>query len=116
MASQSLDQTDQRENILDLSPGHVSQVCARTKAVANGALAWHVDNSVTARVNRCHYGISLSGPYDPMDKEHEGRSTRKDRYGSLIVSDMWNSILPKVSILSHGCESLTDGVMSREQK
>jgi hypothetical protein len=75
-----------------------------TKAVANGALAWHVDTSVATRVNRYHYGIEVHVPYNPRDKEHEGRQAWADKDGSLRVHYNWSSVLPKVSLGRHACK------------
>ncbi|TFK51568.1 hypothetical protein OE88DRAFT_1801563 [Heliocybe sulcata] len=66
-----------------------------TKAVANGALAWHVDDSVAARVSKYHYGIEVHIAYDRTCKESQGRSTFRCRAGDERVHGAWSCILPK---------------------
>ncbi|KAJ7262662.1 hypothetical protein B0H12DRAFT_304137 [Mycena haematopus] len=68
-----------------------------TKAVANGALAWHLDSSVGARIAKCHYGIDVAVPFDPANPEHceKGRSTYTDLAGVLCVRGKWSGIVKK---------------------
>ncbi|KAF4572464.1 hypothetical protein EYR36_006969 [Pleurotus pulmonarius] len=51
-----------------------------TKAVANGALAWHLDNNISARVARYHYGIEVREPYDKQNPEMACRVAVLDQY------------------------------------
>ncbi|KAF7361375.1 hypothetical protein MSAN_01170300 [Mycena sanguinolenta] len=77
-----------------------------TKAVANGALAWHLDSSVGARIAKYHYGISIKVPFKPDNPEHSGRPTFTDLAGVKCISGGWSSIvkkagdIPQLSLLS----------------
>ncbi|KZT20036.1 hypothetical protein NEOLEDRAFT_1182864 [Neolentinus lepideus HHB14362 ss-1] len=66
-----------------------------TKAVANGAIAWHVDDSISARVSKYHYGVNILIPYDPACAESKKRSTYMGRTGNVLVPQAWSCILPK---------------------
>jgi hypothetical protein len=68
----------------------------RTKAVANGALAWFVDNPVSARVCKYHYGIEVATPFDPNASEMKGRDVFKSKEGELRVDNAWHCIVAKV--------------------
>ncbi|KAJ7186851.1 hypothetical protein C8R46DRAFT_280810 [Mycena filopes] len=67
------------------------------KAVANGALAWHLDASVGSRMARCHYGISLRITFDETDPEHSERSGEKKQYlsGKWEILGAWSSIVQR---------------------
>ncbi|KAJ7629515.1 hypothetical protein DFH06DRAFT_1225951 [Mycena polygramma] len=67
------------------------------KAVANGALAWHLDASVGARIAKCHYGASYLVPFDENDPEHRERAHKKlqDIDGLWHISDGWRGIVQK---------------------
>jgi hypothetical protein len=67
-----------------------------TKAVANGALAWHLDSSVSARINKYHYGTDICIPWAPADPEVNGRPRITDPSGGLVVNGGWSSIVAKV--------------------
>ncbi|KZP16338.1 hypothetical protein FIBSPDRAFT_794606 [Athelia psychrophila] len=67
-----------------------------TKAVANGALAWHIDNAVTSRFARYHYGVEIRATHDPANKEHEGRETYPDPHdGTARILNVWSGIVKK---------------------
>ncbi|EPQ53305.1 hypothetical protein GLOTRDRAFT_140147 [Gloeophyllum trabeum ATCC 11539] len=66
-----------------------------TKAVANGALAWHIDDSVSARVSKCHYGIQIRISYDPSCEESRQRPREIGLDGRERVLGAWSCILPK---------------------
>ncbi|KAI0704710.1 hypothetical protein C8Q76DRAFT_820418 [Earliella scabrosa] len=67
------------------------------KAVAIGAVCFHLDHIVSARVMRMTYGTRCSVEYDDEDPEH--RSRRHVRYtrpsGSVVVPGSFYSILEK---------------------
>ncbi|KAJ7021478.1 hypothetical protein C8F04DRAFT_267963 [Mycena alexandri] len=67
------------------------------KAVANGALAWHLDASVGARVAKYHYGTNMMVPFDPEDPEHceEGRKKDLGLDGGQYVHGLFSSIVKK---------------------
>jgi hypothetical protein len=74
------------------------QVCfSRTKAVANGALAWYVDNPVSARVSKLHYGVEVTIPFDPSLAEMKTRTAFRNKQGELRVEDAWSGIVAKVT-------------------
>ena len=86
---------DRRESHIPLQSRN-SFVRNSVKAVANGALAWHIDNTVSSRVSRFHYGTMIRVPYDKDDKDHEGRISFKDLDGEEYVSGAWSRIVAKV--------------------
>ncbi len=70
-----------------------------TKAVANGALAWHLDNNISARVARYHYGIEVREPYDEQNPEMACRVAVLDQYdGRQMVYGGWSCIVEKASL------------------
>jgi glutamate mutase epsilon subunit len=71
----------------------------RTKAVANGALAWYVDNPVSARVAKFHYGVEVSIPFDPSHPDMVCRLPFRNNQGELRVENAWHPIVAKVSDL-----------------
>ncbi|KAF7361376.1 hypothetical protein MSAN_01170400 [Mycena sanguinolenta] len=66
-----------------------------TKAVANGALAWHLDSSVGVRIAKYHYGIAIKVPFSSDNPEHRDRPTFMDLSGVQCVSGHWSSIVKK---------------------
>ncbi|KAJ7302369.1 hypothetical protein DFH08DRAFT_74471 [Mycena albidolilacea] len=68
-----------------------------TKAVANGALAWHLDGSVGSRVAKAHYGLSIKVPFDEANPEHceEGRQPIIAVDGLPYIHDSWCGIVKK---------------------
>ncbi|KII84793.1 hypothetical protein PLICRDRAFT_701534 [Plicaturopsis crispa FD-325 SS-3] len=74
------------------------------KAVANGALAWHIDNTVSTRYTKCHYGIRIREPYRKDDPEHRGRVPFTGADGVEYVSPCWNGIVPKNEKIDAGKE------------
>ncbi|KAJ7640457.1 hypothetical protein DFH06DRAFT_1334809 [Mycena polygramma] len=67
------------------------------KAVANGALAWHLDSSVDSRVAKYHYGIACRRPYIESDPNCVERAAVK--YQALndnwYIPSGWSSIVKK---------------------
>jgi hypothetical protein len=86
---------DRRESYILLESRN-SFVRNSVKAVANGALAWHIDNTVSSRVSRFHYGTRIRVPYDKDDKDHKGRMPFKSLNREEYVSDAWSRIVAKV--------------------
>jgi hypothetical protein len=70
---------------------------ASTKAVANGALAWYLDKSVSVRVNKYHYGTWVSLPWTSSDPEMIDRLPFVDNTGEARVTGGWSGIVTKVS-------------------
>jgi len=70
------------------------------KAVAEGAISYKLDHSVTSRVSRYTYGIKCCKLYDSNDPEHISRKhtcfTRPS--GTVNVNGYFSVILEKVSI------------------
>ncbi|KAF7328904.1 hypothetical protein MVEN_02520100 [Mycena venus] len=68
-----------------------------TKAVANGALAWHLDSSVGSRIAKCHYGISIWVPFDEKNAEHceQGRVKTIGLDGEPRIHGVWSGIVKK---------------------
>jgi hypothetical protein len=67
-----------------------------TKAVANGALAWYLDKSVSARVNKYHYGTQVGLLSTPSDPDMTGRARFIDNAGETRVDGGWSPIVAKV--------------------
>ncbi|KAJ7117906.1 hypothetical protein C8R43DRAFT_1091104 [Mycena crocata] len=67
------------------------------KAVANGALAWHLDSSVDSRVAKYHYGIQIRRTYDENDPNCVERAATKYKAmsGEMCVSQAWSGIVKK---------------------
>ncbi|KAJ7675459.1 hypothetical protein B0H17DRAFT_1182845 [Mycena rosella] len=67
------------------------------KAVANGALAWHLDSSVGSRIAKCHYGIIVKVPFDPTNPEHVERIAQKalGLNGIMYIHWGWSGIVEK---------------------
>jgi hypothetical protein len=69
----------------------------RTKAVADGALSWYLDSSVSTRVNKYFYGTETTIPWTMQDPEIANRFI--DHAGDWRVNGFWSPIVAKVSIL-----------------
>ncbi|KAJ7207969.1 hypothetical protein GGX14DRAFT_634628 [Mycena pura] len=67
------------------------------KAVANGALAWHLDSSVGSRIAKYHYGISCRIPYDHHNPEHQERASKKflGLDGLWYLDEAWAGVVNK---------------------
>ncbi|KZP16328.1 hypothetical protein FIBSPDRAFT_794591 [Athelia psychrophila] len=66
-----------------------------TKAVANGALAWHVDNTVACRFAKNYYGVSAARAFDPANKEHARRASYIGLDGIIRIPGTWSNIVKK---------------------
>lgn len=67
-----------------------------SKAIANGALSWHLRSGVRTRIARLHYGAEVQLLYDPNDKEMFGREKYRDPKGDWRVRGAWQEIVKKV--------------------
>jgi hypothetical protein len=67
------------------------------KAVSSGALSWYLDNPVSVRVNKFHFGTDVNIAWIPGDPETVDRPTFLDSAGELKVSGGWHEIVSKVS-------------------
>jgi hypothetical protein len=67
------------------------------KAVADGAVAWYIRQSVKGRAARFAYGISIRVPYDRNSSKHEGRQVHQDNVGDYVLG-VWSAIVAKVSL------------------
>ncbi|KAJ6491572.1 hypothetical protein DFH09DRAFT_1377208 [Mycena vulgaris] len=67
------------------------------KAVANGALAWHLDSSVASRIAKYHYGISVRIPFQATNSDHCERAPQKalGRDGKVYLHGAWSTIVKK---------------------
>ncbi len=70
----------------------------RNKAVAEGAISYILDHSVTSRVSRYTYGIKSSTTFHPHNPEHVARmhTCCIDASGRVLVSGRFSAILEKV--------------------
>ncbi|KAJ7070448.1 hypothetical protein B0H15DRAFT_89843 [Mycena belliarum] len=67
------------------------------KAVADGAVSFHIDHHVSVRVARATYGLSCSVVYMPENREHQTRQANIYRgvKGDLLVPGSFSTILQK---------------------
>ncbi|KIM36856.1 hypothetical protein M413DRAFT_31259 [Hebeloma cylindrosporum] len=81
--------------VLSRPDGHVN------KAVADGAVSFHIDHYVTARVSKFAYGTEVNIHYDSNDPSHISRRSKKfvDIAGDERIGDVFSVILPKASTL-----------------
>jgi len=67
------------------------------KAVADGAISYHIDHLVSSRVAKLTYGTECSVPYNTSDSEHRAR--HKNMYrgpsGQLALPNAFASILTR---------------------
>jgi hypothetical protein len=68
------------------------------KAVADGAISFHIDHLVSGRVSKFAYGVDVDMVYKPSNPEHAARNstTYRDIDGSMLITDLFSVILPKV--------------------
>ncbi|KAJ7747695.1 hypothetical protein DFH07DRAFT_776003 [Mycena maculata] len=74
------------------------------KAVANGALAWHLDASVASRIAKCHYGIGVRIPFNATNSEH---SEFLGVCGKYYLYPAWSPIVTKnakINVTQEFCE------------
>ena len=71
-----------------------------SKAIAHGALSWHLRSGVRTRIARFHYGAEVQILHDPNDPEMVGREKYMDPKGDWRVRGAWNEIVRKVKILT----------------
>ena len=67
-----------------------------SKAIAHGALSWHLHSGVRTRIARFHYGAEVQILHDPNDPEMIGREKYKDPKGDWRVRGAWKEIIRKV--------------------
>ncbi|KAH7883407.1 hypothetical protein F5I97DRAFT_1981501 [Phlebopus sp. FC_14] len=67
------------------------------KAVADGAVSYHLDHLVSSRVAKCTYGTECSVPYNPFDSEHRSRQqfVYRGPSGQLALPYAFGSILTR---------------------
>ena len=69
-----------------------------SKAIAHGALSWHLRSGVRTRIARLHYGAEVHILYDPNDPEMVGREKYMDPKGDWRVRGAWEEIVQKVKV------------------
>ncbi|KAF8989882.1 hypothetical protein BDQ17DRAFT_1288292 [Cyathus striatus] len=76
------------------------------KAVADGAISFHLDHYVATRVARHDYGIICGLPYDPLDPDHLTRAHLRYKLpsGEERVPNAFSVILPKNKQVSETTE------------
>ncbi|KAF8840354.1 hypothetical protein BDN67DRAFT_1011543 [Paxillus ammoniavirescens] len=67
------------------------------KAVAEGAVSYHIDHLVSSRVAKSTYGTECSVPFNPFDEEHRARkgSVYRGPSGQLALPNAFGSILTR---------------------
>lgn len=80
----------------------------RNKAVAQGAVAFFLDATVTSRVSRFEYGIQTSVRFNPLNVQHAVRSSQ-----AVVMADGFKR-LPNVfaTILDEVCSQARPVVSS----
>ena len=71
----------------------------RDKAVAVGAVSFHIDRFVRGRLSKFTYGVPCSTVYVPFNPEHVKREDKTyiDPEGDKCVPDAFDTMLSKVS-------------------
>lgn len=67
-----------------------------SKAIAHGALSWHLHSGIRTRIARLHYGAEVHILYDPNDPEMAGHNIYMDAKGDWRVRGAWQEIVRKV--------------------
>lgn len=72
----------------------------RNKAVAEGAVSFHIDHYVSARVARWTYGAHTITPYRPYLHNHARRAhlVFADVTGAIMLDKSFMPVLDKVSV------------------
>ncbi|KAF8191384.1 hypothetical protein BJ912DRAFT_1098484 [Pholiota molesta] len=67
------------------------------KAVADGAISFHIDHLVSGRISKFAHGINMITNYDPLNPEHAVRKDTafRDITGSMVIGGLFDVILPK---------------------
>ncbi|KAF5320698.1 hypothetical protein D9619_002170 [Psilocybe cf. subviscida] len=68
------------------------------KAVADGAISFHIDHFVEARVSKLAYGLPIHVPYNAKLHRNTRQHTYKpfcDLSGALVVGDHFSAVLPR---------------------
>lgn len=78
---------------------HSSQLRHSNKAVADGALSFHLDRAVSERISKYNYGIRSFTAYDASIPGHVERKDKVFMSGAGVLSltGQYSVILPKVS-------------------
>jgi len=86
------------------------------KAVADGAVSFHIDHLVTTRAAKLTYGSSCVTPFQPFWAEHVSRANTKfrDLSGSWVLPNAFQSILRKV-LPSSDCSSTKPDILQGTQ-
>ena len=77
----------------------------RNKAVADGAVSYHIDHRVSSRVAKNTYGIAADFLYIDFDPQHISRrnSMYIDMDGRKWISGRFSVVLPRVRIPASLC-------------
>jgi hypothetical protein len=78
------------------------------KAVSSGALSWYLDNPVSVRVNKVHFGTDVNVAWIPGDPQIADRPRFLDSAGELKVGGGWHEIVGKVALRIIRGPSLAD--------
>ncbi|KAJ7905200.1 hypothetical protein B0H13DRAFT_1716733 [Mycena leptocephala] len=67
------------------------------KAVADGAVSFHIDHHVSVRVARFTYGMKCSESFNPMNAEHTARAETqyKGVSGDVLIPNSFSAILKR---------------------
>lgn len=76
-----------------------------SKAIAHGALSWHLRSAVRVRIAKYHYGAETDLLYDRDDFEMKGRGRFQNILGETRVRGAWHSVVQKV-----GKQNLIDAI------
>ena len=89
---------------------------ASNKAVADGAVSFHIDHLVTARAAKLTYGLSCSTSFQSGRADHVSRANTKFRNlsGSWVLPNAFRSILKKV-LPSSDCSTIKPDIVQGTQ-
>ena len=81
-----------------LAEASLDYFCRSDKAVAVGAISFHLDHFVKGRISKFAYGVPYCVPYKRSDPEHIRREHKayKDELGDKYIPDAFDTMLSKV--------------------
>ncbi|KDR73025.1 hypothetical protein GALMADRAFT_142720 [Galerina marginata CBS 339.88] len=75
-----------------------------SKAIAHGAIRWHLHSGVQVRVAKLHYGAEVNVAFDPQDPSMAGRERYRNVHKKWRVREAWKTIVQKNARLMPGDE------------
>jgi len=72
-----------------------------SKAIAHGALSWHLSSGVQLHIARLHYGAETDFLFDDKDPDMRTRNIFKNNLDQFRVRDGWSTIVAKARTQFH---------------